>query len=141
MDKKTIILWLLTIFFWGITPIIEKLGLKNVTPLPALFVRTFASLIVIFFALTFTSSFNFSSFTLRDIGILSLSGIVGGFLGMFTYFSLLKTKNASQVVPLTSIYPLVATLLAIIFLKEKLTLFKILGTLLIVAGIYLLFKS
>ncbi|RKX63498.1 MAG: hypothetical protein DRP34_01850 [Thermodesulfobacteriota bacterium] len=60
---------------------------------------------------------------------------------MFTYFSLLKAKNASQIVPLTSTYPLVATFLAIIFLKEELTLFKILGTIFIVVGIYLLFKS
>ncbi len=140
MDKKVLILWLLTIFFWGISPIIEKLGLKEVDPLLALFVRTLASLVAIFLVLLVISP-DLSSLNLKNVGILSLSGIIGGFLGMFTYFSLLKSKNASQVVPLTSTYPLVATLLAVLILKEKLTLLKLLGTLLVVAGIYLLFKS
>ena len=141
MDKNVFILWFLTILFWGITPIIEKIGLKSVEPLLALFIRTFSALIGIFLILLLSSSFNTSSLTFKNVGILSLSGILGGFLGMFTYFSLLKAKNASQIVPLTSTYPLVATILAIIFLKEDLTLFKILGTIFIVVGIYLLFKS
>ncbi len=141
MDKNVFILWFLTILFWGITPIIEKIGLKSVEPLLALFIRTFSALIGIFLILLLSSSFNTSSLTFKNVGILSISGILGGFLGMFTYFSLLKAKNASQIVPLTSTYPLVATFLAIIFLKEELTLFKILGTIFIVVGIYLLFKS
>ena len=141
MDKNVFILWFLTILFWGITPIIEKIGLKSVEPLLALFIRTFSALIAIFLILLLSSSFNTSSLNFKNVGILSLSGILSGFLGMFTYFSLLKAKNASQIVPLTSTYPLVATFLAIIFLKEELTLFKILGTIFIVVGIYLLFKS
>jgi len=141
MDKNVFILWFLTILFWGITPIIEKIGLKSVEPLLALFIRTFSALIGIFLILLLSSSFNTSSLNFKNVGILSLSGILSGFLGMFTYFSLLKAKNASQIVPLTSTYPLVATFLAIIFLKEELTLFKILGTIFIVVGIYLLFKS
>jgi transporter family protein len=141
MEKNVLILWLLTILFWGVSPVIEKIGLKEVEPLLALFVRTFAALIVMFLVILMQPSVNLSSLTPKNIGILSLSGILGGFLGMFTYFSLLKAKNASQIVPLTSTYPLVATLLAIIFLKEELTLLKILGTLFIVIGIYLLFKN
>jgi len=141
MDKNVFILWFLTILFWGITPVIEKIGLKSVEPLLALFIRTSSALIAIFLILLLSSSFNISSLTFKNVGILSLSGILGGFLGMFTYFSLLKAKNASQIVPLTSTYPLVATFLAIIFLKEELTPFKILGTIFIVVGIYLLFKS
>ncbi|WP_038057215.1 EamA family transporter [Thermodesulfobacterium hydrogeniphilum] len=141
MNKTTFILWLLTISFWGVSPIIEKLGLKNVDPLPALFIRTFTALIFIFIVLLFTSSFNFSNLSLKDISIISLSGIVGGFLGMFTYFILLKSQNASQIVPLTSTYPLVATFLAVLILKEDLSLAKFLGTLFVVIGIYLLFKS
>jgi len=141
MDKNVLILWLLTILFWGMSPVIEKIGLKEVEPLLALFIRTLAALVGISLTLLVSSHSNFSSLTIKNIGILSLSGILAGFLGMFTYFSLLKTKNASQIVPLTSTYPLVATLLAILFLKEELTLLKILGTLFVVIGIYLLFKS
>ena len=141
MDKYTVILWFLTVCLWGMTPFIEKIGLKNVNPLQALFIRTFSALIGIFFATFITSSFKFSSLNWKSISILSLSGITGGFLGMLTYFTLLKAKEASQVVPLTSTYPLVTTILAIVFLKEDLNFYKALGTLFIVIGIYLIFKS
>jgi len=141
MEKKVFLLWLLTIFFWGVSPIIEKLGLKNVEPLTALFIRTVAAFIIIWLVILLTGESNLSSVSLKDIGILSLSGIIGGFLGMFTYFSLLKSQSASKIVPLTSTYPLVATLLAIIILKEKLTLSKVVGTILVVIGVYFLFRS
>ena len=141
MEKKVLILWLLTILFWGVSPIIEKIGLRSVEPLLALFIRTSAALIAISLTLFFSPSISLSSLNLKNIGILSLSGIIAGFLGMLTYFSLLKAKNASQIVPLTSTYPLVATLFAILFLKEELNLYKILGTVFVVIGIYLLFKS
>lgn len=142
MDQKTLILWLLTLFFWGISPIIEKVGLRRVDPLIGLWVRTLSALIGITLAVYLTTTFQPLKFLeKRDLFYLSLSGITAGFLGMYFYFSLLKMHQASQIVPLTATYPLVATLFGIIILKEPLNLNKILGTLLIVIGIYLLFKN
>jgi len=141
MDKKVIILWLLTVSFWGVSPIIEKLALKNVEPLVALFIRTGISLVVMGLILPFTSSFNFSDLTFRDYFFLGLSGITGGFLGMLTYFSLLKYENASKIVPLTATYPLVATFLGILILKESFSLNKLLGAILVTLGIILLLRT
>ncbi|HCE79787.1 EamA family transporter [Thermodesulfobacterium commune] len=141
MEKSTLILWLLTITLWGICPIIEKIGLKNVDPLLALFIRTSAALIGLSLAVFLTGAFKPEVLNLKNIAVLSLSGILGGFLGMLTYFTLLKSQKASQIVPLTSVYPLVSTLFAILFLKEELHLTKILAIFLIVSGIFLLFKN
>lgn len=142
MDQKTLILWLLTIFFWGISPIIEKVGLKKVDPLIGLWVRTLSALIGITLAVFFTTTFHsFKFLEKRDLFYLSLSGITAGFFGMYSYFSLLKMHQASQIVPLTSTYPLVATFFGILILKEPLTPNKVLGTFLIVMGIYFLFKN
>lgn len=142
MDQKTLILWLFTLLCWGISPVLEKIGLKKVDPLVALFVRTFFALIGIsFFILFFASYQQFKDLSFKSLFILGLSGITAGFLGMYFYFSLLKMHPASQIVPLTATYPLVASLLAIFLLKEPLTLSKLLGTFLIVLGIYLLFKN
>lgn len=142
MDQKTLILWLFTLLCWGISPVLEKIGLKKVDPLIALFVRTFFALIGIsFFILFFASYQQFKDLSFKSLFILGLSGITAGFLGMYFYFSLLKMHPASQIVPLTATYPLVASLLAIFLLKEPLTLSKLLGTFLIVLGIYLLFKN
>ncbi|MCS7149538.1 MAG: EamA family transporter [Caldimicrobium sp.] len=142
MDHKTLLIWIATVVFWGISPLIEKLGLKNVDPLIGLFVRTLAALIGISLVIFLTGEAEKIRYlTLRDLFYLSLSGITAGFLGMFFYFSLLKTHQASQIVPLTASYPLVASLLAILILREDITLYKILGTILIVFGIYFLFRS
>jgi transporter family protein len=142
MDHKTLILWLLTLFFWGISPTLEKLGLKRVDPLIGLWIRTLSALTGITIALFLTTPFqSFKFLEKRDLFYLGLSGITAGFLGMYFYFSLLKIHQASQVVPLTATYPLVATFLAILILKEPLTLSKIIGTFLIASGIYLLFRN
>ncbi len=142
MDHKTLILWLLTLFFWGISPTLEKVGLRKVDPLFGLWIRTVSALLGITLAVIFTTSSQPLKFPeKRDLFFLGLSGITGGFLGMYFYFSLLKIHEASQIVPLTATYPLIATFLAILILKEPLTLNKILGTFLIALGIYLLFKK
>lgn len=141
MEKSAFVLWILTLLFWGVCPIIEKVGLKEIDPLLGLFIRTSFSFLALGTTVFLTGSFRVEAITFKTVFILSLSGIIGGFLGMLTYFSLLKAKEASQVVPLTSAYPLVSTLLAIFFLKESLTLAKALGILLVVSGLFLLFKN
>lgn len=141
MEKSVFFLWILTLLFWGICPIIEKVGLKEIDPLLGLFIRTTFSFLALGIAVFLTGSFKVETISLKTVFILFLSGIIGGFLGMLTYFSLLKAKEASQVVPLTSAYPLVSTLFAILFLKESLTFAKALGILLIVSGLFLLFKN
>lgn len=144
MEKKVVLLWLLTISFWGVSPIIEKVALRNVDPMLCLFVRTGVSLIVMALLLPLIPSFSVSKLlelSPKDYLFISLSGIIGGFLGMFCYFSMLKYESASKVVPLTATYPLVATLLGILVLKESLTLNKVLGTILVTLGIMLLLKT
>lgn len=141
MDGKTLALWLATILFWGITPIIEKAGLRNVDPLAGLFVRTISALVGIFLIVIIFYPQSLKELSLREVSILSLSGITGGFLGMYFYFQLLKHHQASHVVPLTSTYPLITTLFAMFILREPITFQKIIGTLLIMSGIYLLFRQ
>jgi transporter family protein len=142
MDQKTFILWLLTLLCWGISPTIEKVGLRRIQPLTGLLIRTFAALLGITLTILLTNSLqNLKTVGKKDILYLGLSGITAGFLGMYFYFSLLKIHQASQVVTLTATYPLVATFLALLILKEPLSLNKILGTFFIALGIYLLFKN
>lgn len=142
MDQKTLLLWLATLLCWGVSPVLEKLGLRRVDPIVGLFTRTFAAFLGISFVVFFTSGYEkLKILTLKDFFYLALSGLMSGFLGMYFYFSLLKGHQASQIVPLTATYPLVASVLAILILKESLTLNKLLGTFLIVIGIYLLFKN
>lgn len=141
MDLKVFIIWFLTISLWGVSSILEKIGLRNISPLVGLFIRTFFSLMGLSIAVFLLEKEKIFTLQSKEILILCGSGILGGFLGMLGYFTLLKTKEASLVVPLTASYPLVSTILAVLLLKEPLTLYKLLGTLLVILGLVLLFKS
>ncbi|MHA2497387.1 MAG: EamA family transporter [Candidatus Hodarchaeales archaeon] len=55
----------------------------------------------------------------RGALVLGLGGILGFAIGMPGLFLSLELIGASQAVPLTSIYPMIAALLGVIFLKEK----------------------
>lgn len=141
MELKIFLIWFMTVTFWGISSIMEKVGLKTVSPLMGLFIRTFFSLLGLSITVFLLEREKILTLQLREVLILCGSGLLGGFLGMLGYFSLLKAKEASLVVPLTASYPLVSTLLAVVFLKESLTFYKLLGTILVILGLFLLFKG
>ena len=63
---------------------------------------------------------------------------VGPIIGQLTYFRALKIAEASQVIPVCATYPLVALALAILLLREPLTVSKGAGAICIVAGIILI---
>ena len=66
-----------------------------------------------------------------------LAGVVGS-LGMVGYYLLINRYQASRVVPLSSLYPLVTVILSVIFLHEKLTISQWLGAFLAVGALLLL---
>jgi bacterial/archaeal transporter family protein len=83
---------------------------------------------------------------MREIGhvkpssvlFLALSGLFAGVIGQLLYFKALKPGEASVVVPLVGAYPLVAFILAIIFLGEKVTWVKAAGAMMVASGVFLL---
>jgi len=142
MDGRVVLLWVLTLFFWGASPLLEKVALKAVSPLLALAVRTGVAALILVLATLLTGEVREAQeLSLRDVLVLGASGLLAGVLGMFTYFSLLKTGAASKIVPLTAAYPLVTAFMALVFLKENLSWERLLGILLTVAGLIILQKS
>jgi transporter family protein len=73
----------------------------------------------------------------RSIVFFALSGICGGAAGLWTYYHALRLGGASLVVPITATYPLVTVLLGWLILQEGLTLSRVIGTALIVVGVWL----
>ncbi len=139
---KTLLLWGLTLIFWGSAPLFEKIGLRGTTPLAALTIRTTLAAIVLLGASLFLGqASNLLSLSLRDYLALGVSGVLAGVLGMFTYFSLLKSGQASKIVPLTAAYPLVTALLSFLLLGEKLTPLRLLGISLTILGLIILQRS
>jgi transporter family protein len=69
--------------------------------------------------------------------IFGTSGVMAGLLGMWTYYIVLKMEPTSKIVPIAACYPLVTALLSILILNEGVTIQRVMGTALIVAGIWL----
>lgn len=133
-----ILLLIVTALLWGITPIIEKIGLAKIDPLVGVTIRS-TIVTVGLFILTFILGKGKSLVQLdaRSILIFGASGVMAGLLGMWTYYSALKMEATSKIVPIAACYPLVTAFLSVIILKEGITLTRVVGTALIVTGIWL----
>ena len=133
-----ILLLIVTALLWGTTPIIEKIGLAKVDPLIGVTIR---STIVTagLFILTFVLGKGKSLMEVDGKGFLifGASGVMAGLLGMWTYYTVLKAEPTSKIVPIAACYPLVTVLLSALILKEGVTISRLIGTVLIVSGIWL----
>ena len=73
----------------------------------------------------------------KTIFLFGASGMMAGLLGMRTYYGALKMEATSKIVPIAACYPLVTALLSVLVLKEGVTFHRVVGTALIVSGIWL----
>ena len=128
----------LTIIFWGAAPILEKYGLRYTDEFTAVFIRSTAVFFVLLLTLTFTNKKQLlCKLSLKPVLIFTLSGILAGLLGMWTYFKFLKLNPSSKAVPLSATYPLITVMLSIVFLGETISWQRALGTVLIILGVIL----
>jgi transporter family protein len=133
-----ILLLIVTALLWGTTPIIEKIGLAKVDPLIGVTVRS-AIVTAGLFILTFVLGKGKSLMEVdgKSFLIFGASGVMAGLLGMWTYYTVLKAEPTSKIVPIAACYPLVTVLLSALILKEGVTISRLIGTVLIVSGIWL----
>jgi transporter family protein len=135
---KLMVFLFLTTLFWGMAAIFDKLALGKTSPFTGMMVRQFI-LTGILLAVGVGSGRLGTLGTLdgRSIVLFGLSGICGGAAGLWTYYHALRLGGASLVVPITATYPLIAVLLSWLILQESLTVSRIIGTALIVLGVWL----
>ena len=123
---------------WGTTPILEKTGLARVDPLIGVTIRS-AIVTAGLLLLTFLLGKGKALMELdgKSIFLFGVSGMMAGLLGMWTYYGALKIGATSKIVPIAACYPLVTALLSVLILKEGITLHRVIGTALIVSGVWL----
>ena len=132
------VLMVITVLCWGVSPLLEKEALKRVGPLNGLFIRNLT--IFLFFLFYFFCSGRLkevANISGKEVILFAISGVLAGFLGMYTYFTLLKTAPVSKIVPLVSTYPLITAILGMCILNEEVSLVRILGIVLIITGVFL----
>lgn len=138
MNLNPNLLALIVAALWGLAPIFEKISLQYMSPIFILSVRFFlvTALLVPFFIST-NQAMLLPELNIKNILIILIPGLLA-VLGIFLYFNALSDSSVSKIVPLTAVYPLFTCFYAYIFLKEDFSTEKIIGTVLIVAGVFVL---
>jgi len=143
MLRSPTVLALFCALFWGLAPVFEKVGLRHLQPLPGVFARSLV--VTLITGLAVAGLFLFQRESLGEVKLnlrwflwIAAGGISGGMLAQFLYYAALKSGEASRVTPIASAFPLVTVFCSIVFLGEALTVTKVLGAGLVVAGVWLL---
>jgi bacterial/archaeal transporter family protein len=136
------VLLVVTMLLWGTTPILEKIGLREVDPLTGVLVRSLTITLILLVVYIGTGRISeLPRIGLKNASLFAASGILAGLVAMWTYFYVLKTGMTSKIVPIAASYPLVTALLGVFFLGEAMTVQRTIGILLTILGIVLVKQS
>jgi len=137
----TVPLWLvnalLTMLLWGFWGFFGKLASRGLSPQNSTLISllgwmaSFPVILFVFrqyFRIEWGNPHHYFAF---------LSGLFGSIGGVFFFYALNK-GDASQVVAVTALYPLVTVILAFLFLHEPVTLQRFAGIAFALVGIYFL---
>jgi bacterial/archaeal transporter family protein len=124
---------LLSALFAGVTAILAKVGVQNVSSNLATAIRTVVIFIFAWSVALLTRHQPIASLEKRTWLFLILSGLATG-LSWLCYFRALQLGEASQVAPVDKLSVVIAIALAAIFLHERVTWIHWTGGLLIVSG-------
>ena len=142
MELTTVIFLLLAILGWGLGAFFDKACLKHMDPNGAFYVRSLF-MIIIFTPLVLwkyapTKQALLGSDKLGPVFV--MSSVLVSMAGVFFYLKALSGGEAMKIVPLSSTYPAVTFVLALLFLGESFTVNKLIGTVLLSGGIYFISK-
>jgi DME family drug/metabolite transporter len=127
---------------WTVSAVLYKEALLRTKPIPANIARCVCTSVVLVVCLTVMGKFE----VLMDLPVSAavlagVSGIVGLGLGDTLYMVSLRLIGVARAVPITCTYPLFNLLLAVFLQGESVTLQVVLGTLMIVFGVWLLSRE
>lgn len=131
----------LSAFFAGMTSILAKCGIKKTDSNVATFIRTLVVLpLSLFMALIVNPNFSLGAVSSKTLVFLVLSGLSTG-ASWLCYFRALSKGDINKVVPIDKSSTVLTIILAVIFLGEKVTVYKTLGVVFIAIGTLLMIEK
>jgi bacterial/archaeal transporter family protein len=124
---------ILSAVFAGLTAVLAKVGVKDISSDLATAIRTTVILVLVWAIAAVRSSQRLAEVPAYTWFFLVLSGLATG-ASWLCYFQALKLGEVSKVAPIDKLSVVVAMLLAVVFFKEPVTWPKCVGGVLIVAG-------
>ena len=129
----------LTACIWGVVPLMEKVGLRGISPTVGVLVRSAGVVVgLLVFGWMWSPWSALRALSWPSILLLAGGGLLASFVGQLAFYQALKSGAISQVTPVAGAYPLIATLLGWMVLREPLTLSRLLGVVCVVVGVILL---
>ena len=126
------------VILWGVSMFTPKLALRT---LPPFHLTIYSYSIFMLGAVVLQAFYGFHiDFDPRGVLLAVAVGVIGG-ISQITYTTSLRTNSMTYSVVITSLYPVVATLLAYFFLGEALTLRQIAGIILGIFSLILMVRS
>ncbi len=127
----------LSAVFAGLTALLAKIGVEGVPSNVATMIRT---VVIVVFAVAIVAArgemHHVGGIGTKTWVFLVLSGVATG-LSWLCYFAALKAGPISAVAPIDKLSFVLAALLGVVFLHEKVTKLSVLGIVLILAGVLL----
>lgn len=132
--KNWVVFAFISMLFAGLTAVIAKFGLKNITGDLGVAIRTSAVLVFVWAnALVFGHTKHLPALSKTDLMFLVISGLTTALSWIF-YYRAVKIGEVSVVAGIDKASLVVTILLSLWLLKEPLTLKMIIGASLILAG-------
>lgn len=139
MSLELFIYLLVAIVSWGVAAIFDKLTLKYLNPVSAFYSRAFVMIIFFTFLLLTRLSKTLIDIKNETKGFIYLSlSVIITMIGVFAYLKAMSFSEASRIVPISSTYPVITFIIAVVILGESFSFTKLCGTLLVVFGVYLI---
>ena len=138
-------MWVLFAFlsalFAGMTSILAKCGIKKTDSNVATFIRTLVVLpLSLLMALIVNPNFSLGAVSSKTLVFLVLSGLSTG-ASWLCYFRALSKGDINKVVPIDKSSTVLTIILAVIFLGERVTVYKTLGVVFIAIGTLLMIEK
>lgn len=128
---------LLALFLWGLWGFCEKVASRSVIPGNLVILSTLGSLTVFpIYLFVFARHLKFQ-WQNPDYFMSLAGGMAGAIGGLFFYFAISRGE-ASRVVVVTALYPMITVILANLFLNEAFSPSKIAGVVCAIAAMILL---
>ncbi len=130
---------LLAAVLWGASPLFDRVAMKDLSALAGLTVRVVAAAVMVAVYAVFAGTWREIWVAPRSALLFLLgSAFFGAVTGQLAYYAAIRYDEASRVVPVSAAYPLITMVLAVLILREGLTVYKAAGAVLVVTGIVMI---
>ncbi len=137
--NMVVLLSLFGMICWGIAPVFAKAALKNTDPVAGLVLRTiFAASVVSGWVIISGNFSKVSSIPANTWWLIGIEALLATLVGDLAYYAALKKGDVSLVTIIMSSSPLITILCSVLFLGEQITLMRLIGATLVIAGIILI---